>query len=88
MQVTVNVPETLPQDIVQQLLKQFERMLQKEAEKWRASAKPVSKWTKIAKEAHKESPLEGLSAHILRCSQKIRGYSEFKHDQVQSKIQS
>ncbi|MDY0095494.1 MAG: hypothetical protein RBT80_22595 [Candidatus Vecturithrix sp.] len=40
-----------------------------------------SKWAKIAQEAHKESPLEGLNAHILRCSQEIRDHSEFKHDQ-------
>lgn len=81
MQITVNVPETLPQDIVQQLIRQFERTLQKEAEKWRTSEQPVSKWAKIAQEAHEESPLQGLSTYVLGCSQEIRDNFEFKHDQ-------
>ena len=32
MQITVNVPETLPQNIVQQFIRQFEWTLQKEAQ--------------------------------------------------------
>ncbi len=80
MQVTVNVPETLPQNIVQQFIRQFERMLQREAEKRQISKKPVSKWARIAQEAHEESPLQGLSEYVLECSREIREHFAFQHD--------
>ncbi len=40
----------------------------------------LSKWAKIAQDAHETSPLSGLSEHVLECSKEFRESSEFSHD--------
>ncbi|MCP4401690.1 MAG: hypothetical protein GY801_30870 [bacterium] len=72
MQMTVNVPETLAEDVLQKLITQFETYLKEEAQNLKKESAPSSKWEKIAHEAHEESPLYGLSGYVLECSKDIR----------------
>jgi hypothetical protein len=81
MQVMVDVPETLPEDVLQKLITQFEHRLQKEAKSLKKSPAPSSKWAQIAQEAHEESPLQGLSTYVLACSREIRDNFAFPHDE-------
>ena len=81
MQITVDIPETLPTDVVQRLLQQFEHRLAEEAEHLRASQPQRSKWAQIAQDAHNKSPLRGLSAYVQQCSQEIRDNFAFRHDE-------
>lgn len=81
MQAIVDVPETLPEETLQKLLKQFERRLKKEAQHLQQVRPQASRWVQIAREAHDESPLQGLSAHVLTCSHEIRDNFEFRHDE-------
>jgi hypothetical protein len=69
MQMTVNVPETLPKDVLQKLIAQFEDYLKEEAQNLEKESAPPSKWQKIAHEAHEESSLYGLSGFVLECSE-------------------
>ena len=80
MQVTVHVPETLPEDVLQELIQQFEAHLEEEARNLAESSALPSKWAKVAQEAHAESPLQGLSEYVLACSQEIRDNFVFYHD--------
>jgi hypothetical protein len=81
MQVMVNVPETLPEDVLQKLIAQFEHRLQQEAKSLKTPHAQLSKWVKIAQEAHDESPLQGLSDYVLACSREIRNNFAFPHDE-------
>ena len=81
MQVTVDVPETLPEDVVQKLIKQFERYLKQEAKTLERSHDQPSKWAKIAQEIHDASSLHGLSDYVLECSRKIRDNFAFQYDE-------
>ena len=83
MQIVVNVPERLPNDILQPLIRQFEITLQHAAQTWRQTQPRPSKWARIAQEAHQESPLRGLSNDVLACSQEIREHFAFAHDEKQ-----
>jgi hypothetical protein len=80
MQVTVHVPETLPEDVLQELIQQFEAHLEEEARSLVESSAQSPKWARIAQEAHEESPLQGLSSYVLECSQEIRDNFVFHHD--------
>lgn len=80
MHITVNVPEALPHDVVQELLHQFEARLEKESRQFNISSTPVSKWARIAQDAHDASPLHGVSEHVIACSHEIREDFTFQHD--------
>ena len=80
MQMTVNVPETLPKDVLQELITQFEAYLKEEAQNMEKQSSS-SKWERIAHEAHEESPLYGLSGYVLECSKEIRDNFVFPHDE-------
>lgn len=80
MQVTLHVPETLPADVLQKFIQQFEARLAEEAQQRTESPAYPSKWAQIAQEAHETSPLHGLSAYVLDCSQEIRDDFAFHHD--------
>ena len=81
MQVTVDVPETLPEEVLQKLITQFEIHLKEEAKHLKKSPVQPSKWAKIAQQAHNESPLHGLSSYVVACSQEIRDNFAFQHDE-------
>ncbi len=81
MHVTVDVPETLPEDLVRKFITQFEIYLKEEAKNLGKSHAQSSKWAKIAQQAHDESPLHGLSSYVLACSQEIRDNFVFQHDE-------
>jgi hypothetical protein len=80
MHITIDVPETLPRDVVQELLQQFEDRLKQEARQFSISSAPTSKWARIAREAHDASPLHGVSEHVITCSREIRENFAFQHD--------
>ena len=80
MQVTLHVPETLPEDVLEKFIQQFEARLVEEAQHITKSTAHPSKWAHIAQEAHDASPLHGLSAYVLECSQEIRDDFAFHHD--------
>ena len=80
MHITIDVPETLPRDVVQELLQQFEARLKQEARQFSITSASVSKWAKIAQDAHDTSPLHGASEHVMTCSREIRDNFAFQHD--------
>jgi hypothetical protein len=80
MQITLQIPDTLPETIVRQRIRQFERRLEKEAQTIPKAARQLSKWAQVARAAHEESPLQGLSEYVLACSEEIRHNFAFHHD--------
>ncbi len=80
MHITIDVPEVLPRDVVQELLQQFTARLEQEARYVRVGSAPTSKWAKVAQDAHDTSPLHGVSEHVMTCSREIREDFPFQHD--------
>lgn len=75
MQVLINVPDTLPQTLIQKHIKQLEESLMKEAE--RANKKP-SKWALLAERVNNDPVhLAGYSEQLKKDMQEFRENSEF-----------
>lgn len=75
MQVLINVPDTLPQTLIQKHIKQLEESLKKEAEK--AKEKP-SKWALLAERINNNPVhLAGYSEQLKKDMQEFRENSEF-----------
>jgi Txe/YoeB family toxin of Txe-Axe toxin-antitoxin module len=75
MQVLINVPDTLPQTLIQKRIKQLEESLMKEAEK---TNKKPSKWALLAERVNNDPfHLAGYSEQLKKDMQEFRENSEF-----------
>lgn len=76
MQVLINVPDTLPNALIQERVKELEESLKKEAEKFKQ--KP-SKWALLAERvANNPVHLEGYSEHTKRICRNLEKTPSFK----------
>ncbi len=75
MQVLINVPDNLPQVIIQKHIKQLEQNLVKEARK---IAKKPSKWALLAEKVDNNPVhLEGYSEQLKKDMQEFRENAKF-----------
>ena len=75
MQITINVPDTLPQDLIQKRIKRLEETLKKEAEKRK---KKPSKWTLLTERVNNDpNHLAGYSEQLKKDIQEFRENAEF-----------
>ena len=75
MQITINVPDTLPQDLIYKRIKRLEETLKKEAEKRK---KKPSKWALLAERVNNDpNHLAGYSEQLKKDIQEFRETAEF-----------
>ncbi len=81
MEITINVPDNLPKDILTRRIQEIEETLKKEAQT-AAKSKELSRWAKISKKIRSDPKLnlQGYSKQLKSDIKEFRANLEFSHD--------
>ena len=76
-----NMPMSDRDKFGEQALKEMLKKYQDSLSKAKTPTKQKGKWAKIAEDAHRESPLRGMSDELNKYSKEFRDNFAFKHDE-------